>query len=177
MTDARIDDAPIRTDRLVLRAPQAGDAAAIAAFAGDFDVARMLSPVPHPYTREDADAFVARCADPPPGERVLAVADRDGFAGLLGFQREEGEPLMEVGYWYGRPYWGRGYATEALRAALARAVGAWGVRAVVSGHFIDNPASGRVLEKAGFLYTGARRPRISLARGEEVETRMMVWVA
>ena len=167
---------PIATERLRLRAPQAEDAAAIAEYAGDLEVARMLAPVPHPYTREDAEAFVARCADPPPGQRVLAVADRDGFAGLVGFQREAGEQLTEVGYWYGRPHWGRGYATEALRAVLAHAP-AWGWRALASGHFVDNPASGRVLEKAGFLYTGDRRPRMSLARGEEVETRMLVWLA
>ena len=169
--------APIATERLVVRPPQPGDAPAIAAYAGDLAVSRMLSPVPHPYTREDADAFVARCADPPAGERVLAVSDGEGFAGLIGVQREAGERLTEVGYWYGRPHWGRGYATEALRAVLARAAPAWGVRALVSGHFVDNPASGRVLEKAGFLYTGDRRLRLSLARGEEVETRMMVWVA
>ncbi len=176
MTCDRAEE-PITTERLVLRAPQVADAEAIAAYVGDLEVARMLSPVPHPYTREDAEAFVARCADLPPDQRVFAVADRDGFAGLLGFQRENGERLCEVGYWFGRPHWGRGYATEALRAALARAAQGWGVRALLSGHFVDNPASGRVLEKAGFLYTGDRRPRISLARGEEVETRMMVWMA
>ena len=170
-------DRPITTARLTLRRPEPADAVRIAAFAGDPAVARMLSPVPHPYTVADAEAFVARCADPPAGERVFAVADGDGLAGLVGFQRSEGEVLVEVGYWYGRPCWGRGYATEALAAALGRAGGEWGLRALASGHFVDNPASGRVLEKAGFLYTGARRPRMSLARGQEVETRMMVWLA
>ena len=82
-----------------------------------------------------------------------------------------------MGYWYGRPHWGRGYATEALRGVLAHAGPVWGMRALLSGHFVDNDASGRVLEKAGFLYTGDRRPRISLARGVEVETRMMLWMA
>ena len=170
-------DAPITTDRLMLRRPEPADAAPIAVYAGDLAVARMLSPVPHPYTQEDAEAFVARCAEPPPGLRVWSVADREGFVGLISVQREEGERLSEVGYWYGRPHWGRGYATEALSAALARVRETGGARALQSGHFADNPASGRVLEKAGFLYTGERRPRISLARGEEVETRMMVWVA
>ena len=170
-------DRPIRTERLTLRRPERADAARIAAFAGDPAVARMLSPVPHPYTEADAAAFVARCADPPPGERVFTVADGDGLAGVLGFQRGEGEVLVEVGYWYGPPCWGRGYATEALAGAMRRAAGEWGLRALSSGHFVDNPASGRVLEKAGFLYTGARKPRMSLARGEEVETRMMVWLA
>ena len=48
---------------------------------------------------------------------------------------------------------------------------------VVAGHFADNPASGRVLEKAGFLYTGETRPAFSCARGESADTRMMVWLA
>ena len=169
-------DGPITTARLTLRRPEPADAPRIAAYAGDFAVSRMLSPVPHPYTEADADAFIGRCADPPPGERVFAVIDAEGLAGMVGFQRGEGEMLAEVGYWYGAPCWGRGYATEALAAALGRAR-EWGLRAVGSGHYVDNPASGRVLEKAGFLYTGARLPRMSLARGEEVETRMMVWLA
>ena len=170
-------DRPITTERLILRRPEPADTPRLAAFAGDLAVARMLSPVPHPYTEADAEAFVARCADPPPGERVFAVADGDGLAGVVGFQRSEGEVLVEVGYWYGPPCWGRGYASEALAAVMRRAADEWGLRALSSGHFIDNPASGRVLEKAGFLYTGARPPRMSLARGEEVETRMMVWLA
>jgi len=53
----------------------------------------------------------------------------------------------------------------------------FGVRAVIAGHFADNAASGRVLEKCGFLYTGEVRQRFSLARGEEAATRMMVWLA
>jgi RimJ/RimL family protein N-acetyltransferase len=48
---------------------------------------------------------------------------------------------------------------------------------VASGHFADNPASGRVLEKAGFLYTGDIERRYSRARAEAVDTRMMVWLA
>ena len=82
-----------------------------------------------------------------------------------------------MGYWIGRPYWGQGYATEAATAALAWAGAGWGKRLVVSGHFADNPASGRVLEKAGFLYTGVVEPRHSKARGEAAATRMMVWLA
>jgi RimJ/RimL family protein N-acetyltransferase len=62
-------------------------------------------------------------------------------------------------------------------AVLSWAREVWGRRAVVSGHFADNPASGRVLEKAGFLYTGEVQPRHSTARGEVAPTRMMVWLA
>jgi RimJ/RimL family protein N-acetyltransferase len=83
----------------------------------------------------------------------------------------------EIGYWLGRPFWGRGLATEAVSGALSWAKKAWRRRMVVSGHFADNPASGRVLEKAGFLYTGEIRPRHSVARGVSADTRMMVWLA
>ena len=53
----------------------------------------------------------------------------------------------------------------------------WGKRAIASGHFVENEASGRVLIKCGFLYTGEVAPRLALARGEDALTRMMVWLA
>jgi RimJ/RimL family protein N-acetyltransferase len=84
---------------------------------------------------------------------------------------------VEIGYWLGRPFWGRGYMTEAVDAALLWAGDGWGRRYLLAGHFADNPASGQVLVKAGFLYTGDVVPRFSMARGEEAPTRMMVWLA
>ena len=67
--------------------------------------------------------------------------------------------------------------TEAVRGVLVWASRNWRRRALVAGHFADNPASGRVLEKAGFLYTGEVRPKFSIARGADADTRMMVWLA
>ena len=66
---------------------------------------------------------------------------------------------------------------EALEGALVWASKRWKRRALMAGHFADNPASGRVLEKAGFLYTGETRRAFSRARGEIADTRMMVWLA
>ena len=82
-----------------------------------------------------------------------------------------------MGYWLGRPYWGQGLATEAASAALVWAGEGWRRRYLMAGHFADNPASGQVLCKTGFLYTGEVVPRHSLARGEAAPTRMMVWLA
>jgi RimJ/RimL family protein N-acetyltransferase len=78
----------------------------------------------------------------------------------------EGEP--EIGYWIARDHWGCGYATEAAGAVLkiARALGH---RRVVAGHFIDNPASGKVLRKLGFAPTGQPGKRFSVARGGQVD--------
>ena len=169
---------PIETPRLRLRGLNAADAAPIAALANDYEVARMLAPLPHPYSLADAQSFVARQADAgDPNERVFAIDHLQfGLIGVVGFHRGD-SPFAEVGYWLGRTFWGRGFATEALVAALAWAQGPGRARAVFSSHFPDNPASGRVLVKAGFLYTGVVEPRRSMARGEVTPSRMMVWLA
>ena len=89
----------------------------------------------------------------------------------------EGPTKTEIGYWLGRAYWGCGFATEATKAALAWASREWRRRHIMARHFSDNPASGEVLCKAGFLYTGEVRLSRSQARGEAVPSRMMVWLA
>ncbi|MBV9508656.1 MAG: GNAT family N-acetyltransferase [Caulobacteraceae bacterium] len=168
----------ISTPRLTLRAPAPEDAETIALLAGDLDVARMTTRVPHPYSRADADQFISRMQGCDLLREVAFAIDCEG-AGLVGMigLHPTGRVGPEIGYWIGRPYWGRGIATEAAAAALAWAGKDWGRRVVVSGHFADNPASGRVLEKAGFLYTGEIEPRRSAARTEAAPTRMMVWLA
>jgi RimJ/RimL family protein N-acetyltransferase len=178
----------IETRRLVLRAPESADAERIALLADDFDVARMTTSMPHPFHRHHAESFLARAgALDPARETVFAIELEDeGLIGIIGFhptdafgRRVGGARAAgpEVGYWIGRPYWGRGLASEAAAGALRWARKCWRRRVVTSGHFADNPASGRVLVKAGFLYTGEIEPRYSNARGETVDTRMMVWLA
>ena len=64
----------------------------------------------------------------------------------------EGEPL--VGYWVGKPYWNRGICTEALQLMLEYIRKHTDIQSLISSHFVDNPASGRVMEKCGFVPTG-----------------------
>lgn len=174
-----IDWSPqIDTRRLTLRAPEMSDAPRLAALMNDFDIARMTSRVPHPYALDDAQDFVARCEanDPRTDRNFLIDLEDEGVVGGLGFFTPP-DGRLEVGYWLGRPWWGRGLATEALQGALVWAGREWRKRYVVAGHFADNPASGQVLVKAGFLYTGEVKPLPSIARGEPADTRMMVWLA
>jgi RimJ/RimL family protein N-acetyltransferase len=167
----------IRALRLVLRPPTAEDASALAVLANDFDIARMTTSIPHPITLAETEAFLERVSRFDPRRETLFVVETDGApCGLLGFNLND-DGATEVGYWLGRPFWGSGLMTEALEAALAWAGDIWGKRFIMAGHFADNPASGRVLVKAGFLYTGEVLPRFSTARGEEAATRMMVWLA
>jgi RimJ/RimL family protein N-acetyltransferase len=167
----------LRTGRLTMRAPRAGDAPRMATLANDFDIARMTTRIPHPFAVADAAGFIARVQAHDASHEAVFIIETDGagLVGVLGLHPSSAG--TEIGYWLGRPFWGMGFATEAARAALAYAVEAWGRRFIVSGHFDDNPASGRVLGKAGFLYTGEIQPRWSVARAETARTRMMVWLA
>ena len=162
-----------RTPRLLLRPGFPEDAPALAHAIGDLAIVRNLSVVPWPYTIRDAEAYLASPRDP-----VLPS--------FLIFERTEGAPLLvgscglgrrpsgavELGYWIARTSWGRGFATEAGRALvdIARTLG---LAQLEASHFIDNPASARVLEKLGFESTGIVAPRMNCARGEEVPARLM----
>jgi RimJ/RimL family protein N-acetyltransferase len=84
-----------------------------------------------------------------------------GSAGM-GIDGETGD--VQLGYWIGRRWWGQGFATEAAKAVL-KVAKAIGYNRITASHFVDNPASGRVLKKAGFQPTGLIRPGHSLARG------------
>lgn len=174
-----IEERPvIETQRLTLRVPAKADVERVAAFCVDHDVARMTTRMPSPYTRAHAEDFVVRCGtqDRARDNTFAIELAEEGLIGVLGMFTTA-EDQVELGYWIGRPYWGRGYASEATKAALDWARATWRKRYVVAGHFADNEASGRVLVKAGFLYTGVVEHKPSIARGEIAATRMMVWLA
>jgi RimJ/RimL family protein N-acetyltransferase len=168
----------IETPRLVLRAPNAGDIDAISILADDVDIARMTTRMPYPYRRANAEAFIARAQTIDPAREAVFVIDRegDGPVGVLGLH-PQGSFGPEIGYWIGRAYWGQGIASEAACAAMDWAGRGWRRRVAVAGYFADNPASGRVLERAGFLHTGEIQHRLSITRGQTAPTRMMVWLA
>src|SRR5436190_7614682 len=166
----------IRSSRLTLRAPRPADAPRISTLCDDVDIPRMTTRMPWPYGLAEAQAFIALVASQDPSRDNTFLIDHDGeVIGCVGLFMRDRHP--EIGYWIGRDYWGRGFATEAARATLKWARDDWRKKVVVAGHFADNPASGLVLNKLGFLYTGEVEMRHSLARGQDAATRMMVWIA
>ncbi|WP_374573541.1 GNAT family N-acetyltransferase [Phenylobacterium sp.] len=167
----------VETERLALRAPTPRDADRLAALAGDLEIARMTSSIPHPYTIEDAREFLDRAVELDATTRASFAIDHDGqLIGMLGFHPME-DGRTELGYWIGAPHRGRGFATEAVLGALTWASRDWSRRYVMARHFSDNPASGEVLCKAGFLYTGEVVLGRSRARAEPAPARTMVWLA
>ncbi|WP_033920799.1 GNAT family N-acetyltransferase [Sphingomonas sp. 37zxx] len=159
----------IRTTRLTLRPGWPEDAPALCAAIADRDIVEMLAQAPWPYTLDDAQAFLAR---PPragePDFLIFEHADRIvRLVGGIGVRRDA-VGALELGYWLRRDSWGRGYATEAGAAVIATLHASLRTERIVSGHFIDNTASARVLAKLGFTSTGAIEPRWSRARGVDV---------
>jgi len=165
----------IETPRLRLRTPVDHDLPAIVRMADDIEVARNTTGIPHPYSMNHGTAFIATVgrADPDVDLPLLIEHRQFGPAGMIGLHRRE-EPWSEIGYWVGRAFWNQGLATEAGLALLDWAYRIRGDRVASSGHFADNPASGRVLDKLGFLYTGETRWRRSHARRDPTATRMMI---
>ncbi|WP_299625669.1 GNAT family N-acetyltransferase [Pelagibius sp.] len=154
-----IERREIETERLRLRPFTAADAPAIQAYVSDWDIARMTTRIPHPYPEGAAADWIASHAtsETKAGETIFCIA-RDGQPiGATSLRRRlppaEESDVLEVGYWLARPHWGQGLATESTRALLAYAFTEPRVSAVTSGHFADNPASGRVLAKCGFRPT------------------------
>lgn len=155
-----------RTPRLTLRPGWPEDAAALTAAIAHEAVAFKLSRLPWPYTVDHAADWLAR-----PQQRrdlTLLILAHEGpsprLIGAIGIHPDEAKGGHEIGYWLTPDAWGRGYATEAGRAMLGIARHAMGLRHLHSGHFIDNPASGRVLAKLGFRNTGVEK-RHCLALG------------
>jgi RimJ/RimL family protein N-acetyltransferase len=164
----------IKTQRLNLRPFTEADAGRLAYLAGDYDVAKMCGRVPHPYSLAAAHGWIATHSEDRQREgsySFAVTAPIDGLVGSCGVWRSgEAEGAYELGYWFGQPYWGLGYASEAARAVMDWARGRLDAKIFMAGHFADNPASGNVLRKLGFAHAGSVEmfglARQSVSRGE-----------
>ena len=184
MTDAALpashfwqSAAPAETRRLVLRDFTFEDVPRLARYAADPRVSRMLAIVPSPYTEAHASAFIgdilaSNATGGGPGLAIARNKEPGALIGTISFARDG--QAAEIGWWLGPPYWGKGFATEAVSAMIAIAFRDPGLAALTAGAFAENAASLRVQEKLGFVRTGLH-DRHSLARGAmapHVDTRL-----
>ena len=160
-----------RTERLLLRPGWAEDAPALAKAIGSEAIVLNLSKVPWPYDVGDAEAYLGR--ERAAGEADFLISMRTHGApriiGGIGLAREDGEVVL--GYWIVPSCWGLGFATEAGRAVIALAQDSLRLDRIVGRHFVDNPGSGRVLEKLGFVSDGTVEQLFSTARGAAAPAR------
>jgi RimJ/RimL family protein N-acetyltransferase len=145
------------TERLSLRKPTLADTKTIAALANDRRIAEMTRRMPHPYTRDDAVRFVEAVAGDS-GETVFLIESNHVPVGMAGVDWSEPD-APELGYWIGVDHWGRGFATEAVRAVIDYTFEAFAVDQLCSGARVVNPASRNVLEKCGFQWSGVELHR------------------
>ena len=160
-----------------LRPWRESDAPALYRYASDPEVGPRAGWAPHQSEAESLHIIQTIFSNP----TTWAIIDNaTGEAiGAMGYgpscdcqlPAREGEPT--VGYWVARPYWGRGICTEALRLMLQHIRSTPSIRSVISGHFIDNPASGRVMEKCGFVPTGETAYDPTLYQGMDRPIRVL----
>ena len=110
---------------------------------------------PHPYTHNDARIWLEMVVGSKP-DTNFAIALNDEAIGGIGFsmQADVLYRSAEIGYWLGEEFWGRGLATEALAAVSDYAFASFDLCRLYAHVFDWNPASARVLEKAGYTYEG-----------------------
>ncbi len=151
----------LRTQRLTLRAPTEADVPAIAAMCNDREVYDNTLSLPFPYTEDDARAWTERAAEGcATGDSFqIAAFDNDtgALAGTGGLVIEQASRRAELGYIVARPMRNQGFATEISRALIAFGFEKLDLMRICGGRYPYNPASGRVLEKAGMTYEGLLR--------------------
>lgn len=153
-----------RSQRLLLRPVWPEDWSLVLEAIADEAVVKNLASAPWPYSEKDARAFTALPIEPRFPRFLITRACDAALLGCIGIDRSDAfADGVELGYWIARSHWGRGYATEAGRAVLCIAH-TLGYRRIEAMHFLDNPASGRVLEKLGFRPTGVTSMRHSRGR-------------
>ena len=146
----------------VIRSWREDDAPALARAANNRNVWLSLRDLmPHPYALADAEAYLARVAQNPLHHSFCLEVEGQA-AGAIGLkQREDVHRFTaELGYWLAQPHWGRGIATAAVRAFVAERFEALPLQRIFAEVYANNPASVRVLEKAGFEFEGRLRQNV-----------------
>lgn len=173
----------IETTRLRLRLWRESDAEALYRLASDPEVGPRAGWPPHQSVAESRE--IIRTVFNNDTTWAIVWKESDEVVGAIGYGLScdcnlpawEGEPT--VGYWVGRPYWNRGICSEALQAMIDQIRATTTIRSLISGHFVDNPASGRVMEKCGFLPTGdlCRNERLYGGKDRAIRVLRLVFPA
>lgn len=148
----------MQTERITLRHWQDSDAKALYKYASDPEVGVRAGWPPHQSEEESME--IIRTVFNNPTTWAIVWNETGETIGAIGYgpscdcslPSREGEPT--IGYWVGKPYWGMGICTEALSLMIGHIRKTTALTSLISGHFVDNPASGRVMEKCGFQPTG-----------------------
>lgn len=146
----------LETKRLMMRPPHRADIEDLAIIGNDRDIAEMTSRMPHPYTQDDALAFIEGFEN---GQYegciyAITVTETGRLIGMGAVENRARFGGLEIGYWLGKPFWGKGFATEAASALVDLAFRVTETDVVLAACRTNNPASRKVLQKQGFEFLG-----------------------
>jgi ribosomal-protein-alanine N-acetyltransferase len=148
----------LRTKRLLLRPFTLMDAKRVQALAGDKAIASTTLNIPHPYEDGMAEEWIATHQEAYKKGTMInfAIVDEtmDMLIGAIGVVIDPRNNRAELGYWIGKPYWNRGYCTEAAEAVIKYGFEVLELNRIHSTHMKRNPASGRVMQKIGMIHEG-----------------------
>ena len=152
------------TDRLILRPFTLADAPDVHRLVGDWDIASTTLLIPHPYEYWMAEEWIgARQSQFDLGQQVnfaITLRSSESLVGGISMAINQTDEHGELGYYIGKPYWNNGYATEATQAVITYGFAVLGLRRIFAAHFARNPASGRVMQKAGMIYEGCLKQHV-----------------
>lgn len=145
-----------------LRAWRVGDEDSLVSYANNRNISRWLyDRFPFPYTRKDAEEWIGRAKDQTPLQFFAIEVDGCAAGGIgLDIGSDVRRRTAAIGYWLAEPFWGRGIVTEAVRLVTDYGFRTFDLVRIGAGIFEGNPASMRVLEKAGYQLEGRRRKAV-----------------
>jgi [ribosomal protein S5]-alanine N-acetyltransferase len=149
--------------RLVLRPFSTADAPVVHKLVQEREIASTTLNIPHPYEDGMAEAWIATQETAWLRGEIATFAitePSEGIVGAISLTIEASHQRAEAGYWVGLPFWGRGYATEALSAIIALGFSQLNLNRIHASHMTRNPASGRVMIKAGMSFEGCLRQHV-----------------
>ena len=148
----------------MLRPFALSDAADVQRLAGEWAVANTTTNIPHPYPDGAAVQWIGSHAERFARREIMTLAvtlhDSGELAGCISLRLHDDHDRAEMGYWMGVPYWNQGYCSEAARALVAYGFEQMGLHRIYALHLTRNPASGRVMQKAGMTYEGTLRQHV-----------------
>jgi len=143
----------LTSERLLLRPHTLADALDVQRFAGDIEIAKTTLNIPHPYEDGLAEAWIETHQDAWENASLLALAitevNTNEFIGGIGLVLHLQHDKANLGYWIGKPHWGKGYATEAARMLIHYGFTELNLNRIEADYFSKNEASGRVMQKLG----------------------------
>ena len=151
----------IETRRLILRPFERSDAADVQRLAGEYAVADTTLNIPQPYEDGMAEDWIATHEPGFAAHRhvvfAISSAQQQELIGAISLILERRFDSGELGYWIGKPFWNQGFCTEAAIATLDYGFTVLGLNRIGAKFLARNPASGRVMEKAGMVLEGTAR--------------------